>query len=157
MSNWCKLFNVFYLIKHESNSTGMQEFVALIFFLNTRLRKVCQNTSFFWPVFSRVMIKLQFCSYKRKYGSDKTRILACFMQCTDEPPTLVRFIYNWKPTVTIVKECRHNAMKNHFWNVTGARDNLVAFPSLSPSLTYQWYCTSYTEKRKHGCFYAMFD
>ena len=42
------------------------------------MRKICNNTGFIWPVYSRIRTKSSFCLYTGIYGSKKTCILAYF-------------------------------------------------------------------------------
>ena len=51
--------------------------VCVIIHFPPSLYKTCQNTGFLLPVFSRTRTESM-----GKYGSEKTRILTCFMQCT---------------------------------------------------------------------------
>ena len=42
------------------------------------MRKICNNTGFLWPLYSRIRTKSSFCLYTGIYGSKKTCILAYF-------------------------------------------------------------------------------
>ena len=85
--------------------------ITLIVMLDTHrvtLCKICQNTRLLWPVYSRTMKKSKILTlqYKRKYGSEKTRILAYFTQC-DTAVAKYEFIASTSITCATINGLNH--------------------------------------------------
>ena len=63
-------------------------------FNRSTMCKICYNTGFLWPVFSRIRTESKIL-YTGKYRSEKTRILAYFTQCEKNGFTKEKFHFTW--------------------------------------------------------------